>query len=288
MKKIIGIISFIVLVNYKIDGQTIDAGKDTILNYPFNSYQLGGNPTFSMADTNTIYKWECSFIDNSANRYTASDLLNDTTVANPILKNSTSYTGGILKFKLYVVNNNSILEDSVSITRCIGQITLVYFGSIINLGDSVNISSRNELIGAKPPLTYFWTPQYKISNPYQASPTAKPDTTTEYTVKITDSNGCIWVDNFFVKVKNITSIFDNHDLLGVSIYPNPITEKSKIYFSNTKGVDFKTQIIDINGSIVSESKENPSSLENIKNTGIYFLKYFDSNNHSFLFKLIKI
>ena len=54
--------------------------------------------------------------------------------------------------------------------------------------------------------TYLWTPNINISNNTIASPYFSPDTTTTYTLAITNSYGCTYVDSFIINVDTSANI----------------------------------------------------------------------------------
>ena len=52
----------------------------------------------------------------------------------------------------------------------------------------------------------MWTPNINISNNTIASPYFSPDTTTTYTLAITNSYGCTYVDSFIINVDTSANI----------------------------------------------------------------------------------
>ena len=54
--------------------------------------------------------------------------------------------------------------------------------------------------------TYLWSPNYNISNNTASSPYFNPDTTTTYSLEITNSYGCTYVDSFTVNVDTSASV----------------------------------------------------------------------------------
>ena len=70
----------------------------------------------------------------------------------------------------------------------------------IQRGNSVQIGGSPTAAGGVPGYTYSWTPTASLSNPSAANPTASPDSTTTYTVLVTDTNGCTDEDSVTIVV----------------------------------------------------------------------------------------
>ncbi len=74
--------------------------------------------------------------------------------------------------------------------------------AILCQDDSIQV---NSLVTASS-YTYLWSPSYNISNDTASSPYFNPDTTTTYTLAITNSYGCTYVDSFIVNVDTSAAI----------------------------------------------------------------------------------
>ncbi len=289
MKNIKPYFAILYLLALNSVGQIIDAGSDATLDYNFiKTYQMGGNPTIINSNDSTKYLWECSFTDKWGSKHVASDILNDTTIANPILKDSFILINQNIKFRLSVNYNGNIIKDSVNISvKCYGWTTLVNNGKIISKGDSTVICPCN-VIGGIAPFHYLWNPSYKISDIAIKNPIVYPDTSIKYRVIVTDSIGCVWEDYFTVQVKSITHL-DNIGLPTKGIvYPNPLTENSRIYIpQNSPGA--KIEIFDIYGICIDVFylNEFQISMPPLKKEGVYFVKISYLNNTSQTIKVIK-
>jgi hypothetical protein len=67
-------------------------------------------------------------------------------------------------------------------------------------------------VGGKAPFTYSWSPVAGLSNPLIANPVAKPAATTEYTVTVTDANGCVSTSSITITVADpltVTAVTDD-------------------------------------------------------------------------------
>ncbi len=65
-------------------------------------------------------------------------------------------------------------------------------------GESTILSS--DISGGKPPYSFSWKPTEGLSNPNVINPTARPDSTTQYVIIVTDANGCEGIDSITVTI----------------------------------------------------------------------------------------
>src|SRR5262245_972979 len=109
-----GLVLFLIVITYPVNGlcQCIaDAGIDTTicLTSSFTPFQIGGNPTASGGAGSYLYTWTLF----SEGQSLASDLLDDTTLANPTVLQAVY---GKIVFHLQVIDaNGNICFDSVAI-----------------------------------------------------------------------------------------------------------------------------------------------------------------------------
>lgn len=79
-------------------------------------------------------------------------------------------------------------------------------------GDSVFIGLKAEMNSGEPPFTYSWTPVRNLSNPNHFETWAKPNITTEYTLKVTDKNSSEGTSTVLINVNMIPDVtFDSED-----------------------------------------------------------------------------
>jgi hypothetical protein len=129
--------------------------------------------------------------------WTPASGLNSATIGNPIANPSTTTT-----YTLTVVNADGCMgSDQVTVTvnntlptANAGQ------GGIITCAQNVN----GIQLGAGPIIgnTYSWTPTSGLNNSNIANPTATPNTTTTYTLLMSDANGCSDTAQVVVTVNN--------------------------------------------------------------------------------------
>ena len=126
-----------------------------------------------------------------------------------------------------------LISFSISFTNLQAQIKLsfniiqtpaleTYAGEEVTIesGGQVQIGGETPAKGGKPEYSYYWEPSSGLDQVNIPNPVASPDTTTTYTLTVTDANGCTSTSSVIVRVNNPLDISD--DLLQlVKIYPNP-------------------------------------------------------------------
>ena len=173
------------------------AGNDTILcEMDSPSLSIGGNPTATGGVPPYQYTWSGSY-DYAGNTYTASYMLEDTTLANPTFKEG-AIPDSVLLFVTIKDMENNISTDSIQIrlsrfTVCLGECRFD-----IQEGDSVQLGHC--VMGGIPPLEFQWEPTETLSDGSAEAPWAKPSISTTYVLQIVDSNGCQIESNCKVSV----------------------------------------------------------------------------------------
>ncbi|GAF98600.1 unnamed protein product, partial [marine sediment metagenome] len=169
---------------------TADAGDD-IGFCEGGSAVIGGSPTGSGAAPLT-YSW------------TPTDGLSDPTAANPTANMTNNYTVNVTD------GNGCWATDIVVVTENADPTA--------DAGDDIGFcEGGSAVIGGSPtgsgaaPLTYSWTPTDGLSDPTAANPTA--NMTNNYTVNVTDGNGC-WATDIVVVTENADPTADAGDDIG--------------------------------------------------------------------------
>ncbi len=181
-----------------------DAGNDTAFcDSKWEEAGIGGNPSAQGGTEPYTYAWSAEY-EYAGRTYTASHMLVDTTVANPVFS---SYFHDSAVFHLSVTDaKDSIAYDSVSVRFSQFLICLGECRTEIALGDSVKIRQCC-VSGGIPPYQYSWTPVESLSDPTSETPWAKPQANTTYKLVLTDSIGCQATTNSTVLVDTFGQYF---------------------------------------------------------------------------------
>lgn len=140
----------------------------------------GNSVTLSASDTTNSYAW--------SNGSTAQSINANTT--------------GV--YKLISTNQYSCSnQDSVIVT--VNPLPNINAGnnSTILFGDSI-IVGGNPTASGNAPFTYKWQPSTALSSSTVANPIASPDSTTIYSVNVTDKNSCLSTDSVVVNIVKCT------------------------------------------------------------------------------------
>jgi parallel beta-helix repeat protein len=177
------------------------------------------------------------------------------TFTTPVLNTSTTY--------YMQTGNYCSTQDRSAITAGI------YPLPIVNLGNDTILSvAASLLLDAGPGfITYQW-------NTGDLTQTLLVDSTAEYSVIVTDANGCTNTDS--INVTFTVGIAQTGIADAMEIYPNPANESFTFELNNLKANQFTYQLTDINGRIVNSevitttaaSFKKPVDISNLP-TGIY-------------------
>jgi gliding motility-associated-like protein len=207
-----------------------------------------GDTTILTATGGISYSW--SPTDSLSNS------LNDITQAFPIITAeyiaTVTDTNGCVQSDSIVVTVNELpIGDAVQdVTICIGDST------------QLNVTGGD---------TYVWTPSTNLSDPNIADPWAAAIVTTNYSVEITDINGCTDTDTVLITINNLPNISAGNDIQicigdttqllvtgGDTYLWNPETGlSSDTSFNPTVTINDTTEYIvigtDVNGCINSDT-----------------------------------
>lgn len=146
-------------------------------------------------------------------------------------------------------------------------------------GDSLTLGGTPTANGGTPGYVYYWTPSIGLDDNTLANPIATMDSTTTYTVTVTDSNGCSSSDNITINV-NPSGLDDRTSAFNFSIYPNPNKGSFSLVLKNAyQLLDIKVEVINNFGQMIYFEKMDaciPNIVKEIdisnQISGIYFVK----------------
>lgn len=261
----------------------VDAGPDVSMCVDIwskiDSVQL--HPTVNGTVGKVSYEWNFKY-NFGLNIYSwGSYLLTDTAAKNPYFvfcdgpENNTWYP-------MYLIVRDSIgntCTDSFMFRVSQYSLLLDFLERNIKKGDTVQlypIAGR-----AIPPLSYQWSPNYRINDTIIAEPIAYPDKNMVYSCKVTDSIGCVsgfTGTEWYIWVDTLSGIPDI-PISVASIYPNPITETSILYFNQIG--NYSIAIYNEIGQLQHQHYSIGNSFYPLKNiivnSGVYYIVIIEND-----------
>ncbi len=231
--------NFIVTVN---DNSTLVVTVDTTINV--NCYS-GNNGSASVSVSGGVPGYSYSWFPSGGNSPTASNL--------------------------FAGNYSAIITDSSGcISTALVQITqpdslIANAGTDVSIcnGESISIGGFPVASGGTLPYSYSWNPVTDLSSAIDSVPIANPQTTTPYTITVTDHNNCIANSSVLVTVHplpQIPVITQNSDSLSSTpaisyqwfLNANPLSnDTERVYIPLVDG-NYSVSITDSNGcSVIS-------------------------------------
>jgi len=286
----------IIYLNLTFAQLTAHAGGDRHLcTHPdsLNALIIGGNPSALGGVSPYSYEWSIEPFDlysGSNITITASDVLNDTSLANPNIIDFTIKES--FKFKLKVIDDiGQVAFDSCIVSFSSYAKTMMTYTYSIPYGDSILLTKdvNIEWLFDNDSLTYDWTPGETLSDSTLITDFwASPDTTTWYSVKVTDKYGCVahGAPYYHVIVQSLG--IDNNEKPEVSIFPNPVKDILYIKHNNKVLID-ELKVSDLNGKIILRKQQDYGiTFIDVSGapSGIYSLIFYSKRNKIFETKII--
>ena len=280
---------------------TVDAGNDLIVcccteNEGEETMQLGACPVAKGGVEPYTYTWSGKYYgqqpDKDPRWIYASDVLNDTTVSNPIFKNKLVPENGWIKIYLKVEDaQGSVKFDSVKIKRSEFAVVLLPYmpPDTIYVGDSIQFKGSFWNSNFKPLVEHRFFPPHGLNDPADVYTWAKPDTTTTYYLQATNSVGCV---SSKVKYKKIVVIDTTSVSSALTAQPEStcyFTGGNLIIERRQTDTPFHLVITNLKGQIIYKDIHYQSSLTlsdlKLKSNGLYIIT-LDDGKHKESFKLI--
>ncbi len=150
-------------------------------------------------------------------------------------------------------------------------------------------------------LTYEWSPQEGISNPYSNLVTANPAETTTYNLEVTNSEGCKGSSSIVIEVKSCneeeeeeeeeeetnTAIEELPVEQQINIYPIPAKDFIILDFDATYYNQASIELVDLSGRTINHFNNLSNRMDiSSLNNGVYLLK-IEQGNEILVKKFIK-
>ncbi|MFA5417209.1 MAG: T9SS type A sorting domain-containing protein [Bacteroidales bacterium] len=279
---------FIVIYSSNLFAQcNANAGPDKVVcvgNNGVEPVQIGGNPTAVAGTPPFTYTWEGKYqltIGNLTFTTTASEILDDTTLANPTVINSTGLTD---YFKLIVTvtdANSQVCKDTMWVRYSNFGYNLSVFIFSIQQGDSILLSQGSNVDGGIPPLQYLWRPNHGLTDSTHLDFWAKPQHSIDYYVTVTDAAGCSFEgpEYYWISVNPVGIETVNNSDVVVSISPNPARETIHFKINKENKGNLLLKIFDLSGRLlITETFQGNEKSVNVQDfkSGTYAFLLFES------------
>lgn len=298
MKKLAITLTMISLAMIKVvfSQVTSDAGPDRVVCVGFpamDTITIGGSPSATGGTPPYTYAWETDYtwsIGSHTFNFTASDFLNDTTLANPKIVHA---IGDTIQFRLSVTDSeNNIAYDTTTVYYAYFGFHLGYVTYTINQGDSIFLYGWENVFGGFPPYEYIWRPNHGLKDSTSLAFWAKPEYSVAYYMTLTDSAGCVVTGApvYYVNVQPLNvEEFDNQNSL-VKIYPNPVSNNLNINIDRRIQGEFVFRLFLSNGKLIEENRflENDFRIDLVNYpTGIYIYEITDNKGFNEQGRIVK-
>jgi hypothetical protein len=272
MKSLFVFVAVLVVFHFANAQCAANAGPDLfICGDDTTKFILGGSPTANFGTAPYTYTWSMNPVDYGFFWVHASDVLNDTTLANPELIGV--FTNDTMHFNLEITDSlGCIATDTLTVYSSTFAIGL---GSILlkmNKGDSLYLGAGHNVWGGLGASTYLWRPNHGLRDSTNASPGwVKPERSVYYYVTVTDAIGCT-ARGYYYQIDVNTISLQEPLARKIKVYPNPVREKLQVKIP--EDLELNTlRLLDLAGRLVRELNPSGES-HNLSDLprGIYILE----------------
>lgn len=242
-----------------------DAGEDRVFCLPAfgdtasadtSQLTLGGFPAASGGVGPYTYTWTMTpFVLEKGQIVSAADILNDTTIANPLV---TFFQRDEQTFFLTVRDSaGAICRDTVTIVQNIWNVSLVEYDFFIEEGETITLNEPNFNPKEGEIDSILWRPNRGMIDSTSLQPVVSPSQNTSYYVTVWDEAGCRasgrpfqHVTVYPLGVEEATT----HDVL--KIHPNPATDFIEVVYDLGQNPTELLQITSAAGTVLKEERLN--------------------------------
>jgi len=246
---------------------TVDVGND--LHFCGEATELNVQVTIKNGVEPYRYAWEY-YLKIGRQTLTASDILNDTTLLSPLIKEHVwSFSEEPEKFILNVTDaNGNKAKDSLYLSGTMCLQLLGYVVKEINKGDSVWLDA-GVLWGSIE--RKYWLPAYGLSNPDSSATWCKPEVNTDYYIVSVDTFGCSCAQfSTEIRVNQINYI----EVRASGKAVKPYQQGTKVIFSNPERREALVTVFTIEGKLLQQCNVNDDRIELngvLTKTGLYLV-----------------
>ena len=122
-----------------------------------------------------------------------------------------------------------------------------------NTTASLSIGATIISSGGTPSFSYNWMPNANLSSNTSANPLVLPSVTTNYTLTVTDANGCTAKDTMLFTVDNCTGLQNVTNETKITLNPNIINDKCFVNITSSKmDTPLTLTIYDMGGKMIHQ------------------------------------
>lgn len=267
-KQILSCLTLTVLAFSPLSAQiVVDAGPEKAVCVDWHgimdTLSIGGYPTASGGVEPYTYTWEADYawsIGDYTFTFSASDFLNDTTLANPEVIYA---IGDTIEFRLSVDDAEG--NTDIDTTNVYFAYFSTHLGNVtytINQGDSVYLHGMQNVFGGFPPYEYLWRPNHGLSDSTSLAFWAKPEYSVAYYLTKTDSAGCVVTGApvYYVNVQPV--MVEEHEAHQsmVKAYPNPVKDILNLQINPSVQGAFTLRLFLTNGKLIKKQQFKGNTL----------------------------
>jgi PKD repeat protein len=172
------------LVSVRVDSVIVNVDTPHVSASPADTSICPGMPVLLQASGSVSYTWS------------PATGLSSTAVANPTLLLPPSATGTVATYTVTGTSAIGCVADT--------SITITQYPSLITISpDTLICKGGAAQLYATGGGTYLWSPAAFLDNPASPDPVARPDTSTQFQLTLTDINQCTESDSVTVQIKPV-------------------------------------------------------------------------------------